>query len=181
MFIAHLPAGYLLTRKLQACLKTKKYLWLGLIASLLPDIDLFYFYLFDGRQNFHHSYWIHIPFYWIILALLVFLLVHYQKRYWAPAIIFFSNIFLHILLDTVVGQIKWLFPFSKIFVYFFVVPSHYTFWVYNFFFHWTFLIEIVIVIWAMVALIKDLHKSPAFISYVTKDTNKLSGQKRSVK
>ncbi|MDD5437577.1 MAG: metal-dependent hydrolase [Patescibacteria group bacterium] len=179
MFIAHLPAGYLLTRKLQNYFKTNRFLWLGLVASVLPDIDLFYFYLFDGKQNFHHSYWIHIPFFWLALALIVFLLTYRQKRYLTAAIIFFSNIFLHLALDTVVGQIKWLFPFSKVFVYLFFVPSRYTFWVFNFFFHWTFLFELAILIWALVALVKDLHKSPSFAFYVTKDTSKPLGRRPS--
>jgi len=65
MFIAHLPAGYLLSRSLLACLPLeqrvplarRKLLAAGLIGSVLPDIDLIYFYLLADRLVGHHVYW----------------------------------------------------------------------------------------------------------------------------
>src|SRR3989338_5106083 len=98
MFIGHLPAGYVLTKTVQKNIKTTKYLFIGLIASVLPDIDILYFYLIDNRQNLHHSYWIHIPFYWLIIAVVTFAIIWLTKKkeYIIASIIFFSNIFLHL-------------------------------------------------------------------------------------
>ena len=69
MFIAHLPAGYLLTRFVVVkrgmahipSFQYRTFMALGLIGSLLPDVDMLYFYLIDNRQHLHHGYWTHIP------------------------------------------------------------------------------------------------------------------------
>ena len=151
MFIAHLPAGYILTKTLQKKFDTSKYLFLGLLGSVIIDFDILYFYLIDNRQNLHHGYWIHIPFYWMIFAvvtILLFLILR-KKDYVIASIIFFSNIFLHLLLDTIVGKIQWLYPLTDKGYYLFDVPAVYDFWVWNFVLHWTFLIEVGIVVWAM--------------------------------
>jgi inner membrane protein len=156
MFIGHLPAGYLFTKYLQKRLSTEQYLWLGLLGSVFPDFDIFYFYLIDQRQTLHHSYWTHLPFYWIILFLVtVSLLYAFKKRaYIIPAIFFYANILLHFALDTIVGKIEWLFPFSSRSLYLFEVPAIYDWWVWNFVFHWTFLFEIAVIAWAGVAVYK---------------------------
>ncbi|MFA6100222.1 MAG: metal-dependent hydrolase [Patescibacteria group bacterium] len=159
MFLAHLPAGYLLTKKLQSLLKEKRFLILGLVAGILPDLDILYFYLLDNRQTLHHDYWTHISFYWVALALVSFLaiLLFKQKKYLTAATIFFANIFLHLILDTIVGRIEWLYPFSKVSYYLFTVPVKYDFWVYNFIFHWSFILEIGIIIWAIIEALKNYY------------------------
>lgn len=150
MFIAHLPAGYVLTRTIQNKAKKSQYMALGLLGSVFPDLDLVYFYLVDQRQTMHHYYWIHIPFYWFLISMGTFLMIYLFKRtqYKLPAFIFFTAIFLHLLLDTVVGNMLWLYPFSESLFAFFEVPAIYDFWVYNFIFHWTFLFEILLILWA---------------------------------
>ncbi len=160
MFIGHLPAGYVLTKTVQKNIKTTKYLLAGLIASVLPDVDILYFYLIDNRQNLHHSYWIHIPFYWLILAVITFAVLRLLKKkdYMIAAIIFFSNVFLHFILDTIVGKIEWLFPFTDKAYYMFDVPAVYGFWAYNFIFHWTFLFEIGAIVWAIYIFVKNKKK-----------------------
>lgn len=160
MFIGHLPAGYLLTKKIQQKTQVNKYLAWGLIASVLPDIDLLYFYLIDHRQTMHHEYWIHIPFYWLIIAIITFLILLLLKKraYYILALIFFANIFLHLFLDTIVGHIEWLYPFTERTYYFFEVPAVYDFWVYNFFFHWTFLFEIAVIVWALTLFFIERNK-----------------------
>ncbi len=160
MFITHLPAGYVLTKTVQKNIKTTKYLLIGLIASVLPDIDIIYFYLIDNRQNSHHSYWIHIPFYWLIIAAITFTILWFLKKkdYTIAALIFFSNIFLHLIMDTIVGKIEWLFPFTDKAYYIFDVPAVYDFWVYNFIFHWTFLFEIGVMIWTICIFTKSRRK-----------------------
>ena len=53
MFIAHLPAGYLLTSAMQARMgdRSRGVLAVGLAASVLPDIDLLWFYPAEGRRT----------------------------------------------------------------------------------------------------------------------------------
>jgi len=157
MFIAHLPAGYLLTRFLQRKLKTPKYLWVGLLASVLPDFDLLYFYLVDHRQTLHHEYWIHLPVHWLSISLLAVVLLLFTKnrKYFLISTIFLGNIFLHLLLDTFVAGILWLYPFSRASFHLATVPARYPFWVENFAFHWTFMVEIIIIIWALVEFWKS--------------------------
>jgi inner membrane protein len=156
MFFAHLPAGYILTKKLQKSHKTEKYLAIGLFAGILPDLDLAWFVLVDKGQHFHHSYWIHIPFYWLIIGLIAFIAIKISKKkdLLVPLVIFLSGIFLHLFLDTFVGGIKWLYPFSTESIFIASVPAIYNYWVYNFIFHWTFLLEVIIMIWAGIILIK---------------------------
>jgi inner membrane protein len=173
MFIAHLPAGYLLTLKLQAWFKTKKYLWLGLVASVLPDIDIFYFLLFDGRRTFHHLYLTHLPFYWAVLALAVYLalLLTKQKKLIPAATVFFANIFLHLILDTIVGGILWLYPFSNLSYHLITVPAKYSFWVYSFVFHWTFLLELGITAGALGLFLKKKGARDKTYNQVLADSN----------
>lgn len=71
MFIAHLPAGYLVARHLANGHERRKWLIIaGLCASILPDLDLLWFYLIDNRQTAHHAYVFHWPLFWIFLACL---------------------------------------------------------------------------------------------------------------
>ncbi len=160
MFIAHLPAGYLLTRFLQRKLKTTKYLWIGLLASILPDFDLPYFYLIDHRQTLHHEYWIHLPIFWLSVSFLAVLIFFFTKnrRFLLISTIFLANIFLHLILDTFVAGILWLYPFSHVSLRLFTVPARYPFWGENFAFHWTFLVEIAIILWAFIVLIKSWRR-----------------------
>lgn len=152
MFIAHVPAGYLVTKSLQKKFNTQKALWLGLFASILPDLDIFYFYFVDERRHHHHSYWLHIPFWWLVIAVFTavcFFLFKNQKQIWFFYAVFFLNVFLHLFLDTIVGDILWLYPFSKQMIHFFYVEARFDFWVWNFILHWSFLLEVGLVILAV--------------------------------
>ncbi len=157
MFIAHLPAWYILTKKLQKHIKNTKYFFIGLVGSIFPDSDILYFYLIDNKQNLHHSYWIHRPFYWLIITVIFFFTIWLLKRekYYLFGIVFFSNIFLHLFLDTIVWKVEWLFPISNKAYYFFDVPDVYDYRVYNFVFHWTFLFEVLIILWAISIIFRE--------------------------
>lgn len=158
MFIAHLPAGYLLTTRLQTKLQTRGLLWLGLLASVTPDFDLAYFYFLDQRQTLHHAYWTHIPAFWFfILAVALLLGFFIRKAWYRPAvIIFFANIFLHFVLDTFVAGIKWVYPVSLISLRVFQVPAMQDLWILNFILHWTFALELLILIWASIEISNKL-------------------------
>ena len=160
MFIGHLPAGYLWTRMLlskQFKIEPvsgpyNRLMALGLVGSLLPDLDILYFYLIDNRQYLHHGYWTHIPLFWLVLFGLVLRegVVFKQPSIKPAAVIFFPNVFIHLGLDTIVGKVRWLAPFfSRDFVLF-EVPARYNWWVWNFVFNWTILFEITIVSAAVV-------------------------------
>lgn len=158
MFIAHLPAGYLATRSVlqrhpvPAPLRGRL-LALGMAASVLPDLDLLWFYFVDQRRNVHHAYLPHLPLFWLALfaaAALVLRLRGAGRTTWLAAMIVAANILLHLLLDTIAGGIRWLWPFSRAELVVVHVPARYDPWVLNFVLHWTFALELVILAAALV-------------------------------
>jgi inner membrane protein len=150
MFIGHIPASYLWTRKLQEWRHTKGLLWLGLLAGVLPDLDMLYYYLVDGQQRLHHTYWTHVPFYWLLFGGVSAALLAGvpSARLRSGAAIFFSNVFLHLILDTLAGGIQWLYPASTRLFRLLVIPRREGHWVLSFLLHWTFLLELALVIGA---------------------------------
>ncbi len=157
MFLAHLPAGYLLTKEIQRRIHETKYLWIGLVASVLPDIDLLYFYFVDHRQTLHHEYWTHLPIFWLTLwAFVTIGNLHFKSRGVSTiAQIFFLNVLLHLVLDTFAGGISWLYPLSSHSFFFVTVPATHAFWMFSFITHWSFLVELAITVWAIVAFVKS--------------------------
>ena len=147
MFIAHLFSGYILTDKLQRSFAIPLYMTVGLLASILPDLDMLYFYLIDNQQHLHHGYWTHIPFFWFCIAVPVFISswLWGKRIHTLLALVFFVGILVHLFLDTIVGKIEWLQPFSSRAYYLFEVPAVYNFWVWNFVLHWTFLFELILI------------------------------------
>lgn len=156
MLIAHLPAGYLLTTALVPRGSGRKALWIGLLASVALDLDLLYFYLIDGGRHPHHGYWTHYPFTWLCVLLGALALVPLLRRFtpfrWFLLLIL-PNILLHLLLDSLVGDVRWLAPFSDRGFSLLEVPAVHDFWLYNFVFHWTFLFEVAIASAAILVLL----------------------------
>ena len=162
MFIGHLPSGYLLYRycKKKWGNSTNKTLTSALLGSIFPDFDMLYFYLVDNRAHLHHSYWTHIPIYWFLCHLLISLiLIVKRKCLFNLTNIFFIAIYIHLLLDSMVGGILWLYPFSNNYLSLFIVPAVYEPWVLNFIFHWTFTFEIALVSFSILFLIKNETKN----------------------
>lgn len=167
MFFGHLPAGYLCTTWL---LKKREFaprdrntlMLLGLIGSIAPDLDMFYFYLLDHRQHWHHTYFSHWPSFWLsVMTLSVLLGWVTQNRVWAwRGILLSVNAFGHLVLDTHVGRIRWLEPFSKEWFYFFDIPARYQPKILNFVFHWTFLFEIALASAAIYVFMSQRRLSP---------------------
>ncbi len=165
MFIAHIPASYLCTSLLiEKCniheksgLSKTAIIILALIMGVIPDIDLFYFYLIDHRQHNHHTYWTHLPFFWLVfLTIPAFILLYTKQRQllWIT-LLMGTNIFLHLILDTYLGRIQWLQPISTYEFYLFDVPAVHKYWVWNFVLHWTFIIELLI---ASIAVKRLFHQ-----------------------
>jgi inner membrane protein len=124
-----LPAGYILIKKLQARYDYNKYTWVGLLASILPDFDVISFYI-NHYEIPHHDYWPHYPFYWLLIGIFAFPVIHLIKieKYRMMFIFSFANIFLHLFLDTITGEVKWLYPFSDQYISFFNWQLIYSFW-----------------------------------------------------
>ena len=174
MFVAHVAGGYLLTRAYLRTICTasteykilKNYLLLGMLCSVLPDIDLFYFYLIDHRQHPHHTYWTHIPLFWILFTGFLFFLAKAvsNKNRDLLWLILLLNTELHMVLDSVAGGIYWLYPFSSEKYRLFVVTSRFDWWVLNYIFHWTFLMELLIIMVAVYVYYQDRRQARATIA-----------------
>ena len=158
MFIAHLPAGYLITCIIKKSTRTKGYMWLGLLASILPDLDLLYFYFVDNRNTNHHDYFMHLPIFWGLLLLYsvcgVHLFSYDKKRAYSVLAIFFTNIFVHMVMDSYVGYIRWFYPIFYYKVQLIDIPATHDWWVWNFVLHWSFLLELCIVALALIVVRK---------------------------
>jgi hypothetical protein len=152
MFIGHLPSGYIASKLLYPRLEPagsalKTYLWAGALGAVAPDFDMMYFYLVDHRMHHHHTYWTHFPIVWACLLFisLIWLSAARVKRLAALATIFSLNGLVHMLLDSIVGDIWWFAPFIDRPFSLFSVPALYKPWWLNFLFNWSFALELVIV------------------------------------
>jgi inner membrane protein len=123
-------------------------LWLGLAASVLPDLDLLWFYLVDARRHVHHSYVPHLPGFWLVIlaaAAAVLALRRAGRAAWLALAVFGSNVLGHLLLDTVAGGIRWLWPATDTEFVLVAVEPRYQPWYLNFLLHWTFALELALV------------------------------------
>jgi len=154
MFIAHAPASYLLTTFILERTSSgtfsdneKTMLLTGCIfAGIFPDFDLLYFFLVDNRQHNHHTYWTHLPLFWLTLTFLlsVINITLKARRSLIIILLLAANVFLHLVLDTMTSGIQWFQPFSGNFLSFIDISGGYQWWVWNFILHWTFIIELIL-------------------------------------
>jgi hypothetical protein len=114
MIIAHLPAGYVISKLLvrhaePLGVSATAFLWAGVIGAIAPDLDMFYFHLVDHRQHHHHTYFTHYPILWIVLlaSSAIWLYNARTKNHAACAAIFSLNGLAHVFFDTIVGDIWW--------------------------------------------------------------------------
>ena len=147
MFIGHLPAAYVVAR-LTSHKTTKSERLAFLIGSILPDVDMIWFYLIDNRQTHHHNYLTHKPAVW--LTVLVIGLLFRSQKLGRVAIAVGLGGLLHMGLDSIVGQVTWLWPFSSFAHPLVTVPATQPWWVMSFVLHWTFAVEVVLTIWALI-------------------------------
>lgn len=152
MFIAHLPAGYLATRLILSRQPApeplrRRLLALGMAASVLPDLDLLWFYFVDDRRQVHHAYLPHLPLAWMALfaaAVGVMWMRGAGRKAWLAVLVFGANVMLHQVLDTMAGGIRWLWPVSHAELALSHVEARYQPWYLNFILHWTFILEIAV-------------------------------------
>jgi len=163
MFIAHLPSGYLAAKAIQSAklpISKKLVMFASLAGSILPDTDMIYFYTVDQRQHLHHGYWTHIPLFWFAVFALWGLCgwggkIARSKKFNAFGLIVFFNVMVHLALDTLTGKIRWLYPLSNHDFVLVDVPAVYSWWVWNFLAHWTFFVEIILVVAAVFLYSRD--------------------------
>jgi hypothetical protein len=125
-------------------------LLIGTLGAVAPDFDMIHFYLLDQRQHHHHTYWTHYPVFWLVLALMSYVWFGSRNKlaFWC----FFINIFLHLLLDSIVGDIWWLAPWLDKPFSLFTVPAAYQPWWLSFILHWSFGLELFLSAWALIIL-----------------------------
>lgn len=148
VFLAHLPAGFLLTSALTRGRESRSHtlLALGLAGSVFPDLDLLRNFLLDERRVHHHRYWTHLPAWWLAITIALLLVFAWRRdpRVRAIAFVFLPNVWLHLVLDTWVGHVAWAWPMDDRFFAVVEVPRQYSWYVWSFVLHWTFLLELAI-------------------------------------
>ncbi len=151
MFIGHFPSGYVfghfVSNATKGTLLKHKYILLAcILGAMAPDLDMLYFYLIDNRQTNHHKYWSHYPVIWLALGITTYA-IHRAIKYKAVTLFcmfFVGGGLLHLLLDSIVGDIWWFAPFVNKSYALFSVPAVYKPWWLNFILHWSFTFEIII-------------------------------------
>ena len=165
MFVAHLPAGYLIGRALDRpgsrARASSRVVAASLVGSVLPDVDMLWFFLVDGGRVHHHRYWTHVPLFWAALAVPALIVTARRSPASLRAVVaFFLAIASHLVLDTVVGDVQWLQPFSDRFIHLVTVEriagAH---WIWSFILHWTFALELALLAVALVALARTTRAS----------------------
>lgn len=166
MIIGHLPAAYILSRHLQGRLTpepgvTAKKVAAGMLGGVFPDLDMFYYHLVDQGQHHHHSYWSHYPLVWLSLVACTLFWWRRHRDHWPAAamVLFTLNGFVHLCLDTALGQIRWLAPFVDLPLTLFELTARYDPWWFNFLLSPTFLVELFLLGWAMLLFIEK-DKAP---------------------
>jgi hypothetical protein len=167
MIIAHLPAGYILSKLTYKRFKShinnyRAFMVWGLFGAIAPDMDLLYYHLIDHRRTLHHKYFSHYPICWlifIIIAIGLFTLKATRKTFGYYSLIFATSGFLHLILDTVVGNIWWFAPFIDRPFSLVTMPQRFHPWWLNMMLHWSFAIELIIVAFGAWLLIRSTSNS----------------------
>lgn len=150
MFVAHAPAGYLCARGVFGARGDRAVVVGCVVGALVPDVDLLRFWWEHG-QTHHHRYWTHLPAAWLAIAAVVLSLLRLaQRRRTRVAAAFFVGVASHLLLDTVCGDIAWLWPLSDRFFHLVTVAPTRSHWILSFVLHPVSLLEIALVAAAVV-------------------------------
>lgn len=149
MFFAHLPAGYLIGRAILRRAPEMRGTWIvtaAMVGGIFPDLDLLYLYLVDATPQHHHTYWTHLPAAWLGISLLTMIAARHRSNAFRLGLLSFMLGWIsHLLLDTLVGHIWWLYPLSGQSFALAEVENRYQPWWMNFILHWTMLCELVII------------------------------------
>lgn len=176
MFLAHLPASYLLSCSLLALPaaadlphdQKRRLLITGTLAGILPDLDVLYFYLLSNQHIGHRAFPSHWPQLWLLMCILVAVattMLRNREWFWHNWFLL-SGVQLHFLLDTIAGPIRWLAPFNHTRFTLFHVPRQPGWWVWSYVVHFSAWLEVILIV-AAAWLAWHTHRrqaNPAFIS-----------------
>ena len=153
MLVGHLPAGYLvfgpITRRAPPA-ERSRLLAAALVGSVAPDVDMLAFLVTGGHVH-HHSYPTHWPLVWLAATALGLLVAAVARRADAARLVAVvgAAALLHLALDTIAGAVRWLAPFSDRATTLVEVPATHASWVLSMATHWTFAVEIALVVVAL--------------------------------
>ena len=166
MIIGHIPSGYIFSKLLGNKLAGKGIdlrapFLTGITGAVAPDIDWLYYFFIDNEKHLHHTYWTHYPIVWAGLLLLFSVWYRYipNNPSVLAGIIFSAAGLMHIILDSIVGDILWFAPFTNESFALFSVPELYKPWWLNYVLHWTFSLVLLLTFWAIFLW----RQSPAFL------------------
>ncbi len=127
MFIAHIPVGLCPARTVTGQPLTWKMILITSFGAVFPDLDLLRFYFVDNGQIHHHAYWTHLPAYWTAFIALIFLSSAIVRKP-VPQIllVFLIASVSYLILDSVAGDIRWLWPLSDKGFHLVTVPASHT-------------------------------------------------------
>ena len=143
MFIAHLPAAYLLSAILTEARPGAARAAL-LVGALLPDVDLIYQVLWDGYAQHHHTYLTHRPAFWCSGVVIARVLGWVAPDTGQVLRMLSTGALLHLALDTIAGRIDWGWPLLQLAGPLVEVPARFDLWIWSFLLHWTFAAELLI-------------------------------------
>lgn len=157
MIIGHLPAGYILAKLSHRYSATRignyrAFMSWGIFGAMAPDLDMLYFHLIDHGRTHHHKYFPHFPLIWfalIVLSACLFTRKTRRSTIGCYSLIFSVSGFMHLILDSIVGDIWWLAPYVDQPFALATVPARWQPWWLNFIFHWSFTLELAVVGWAI--------------------------------
>lgn len=150
MLTAHRPSGYVLARVLRRRCDVPYLLPAALLGAVLTDFDMIWFLFLDQGAIHHHRYWVHVPLFWVGVALVALpLIALWARRYFGTACVFFASLLMHLLLDTLSGGILWGVSVRDHLFSLITVPASQSHWVLSFLLHWSFLPELLIWGWAI--------------------------------
>ena len=118
----------------------------GAVFGVLPDLDMLWFYWVDHRQFHHHVYFTHWPIVWLGLGGLAVAWWRMRRSEASVYAVLLAAIgMVHVVMDSVVGDIGWFKPWDDVLYSWFEVTNRYSPWQLNFIIHWSFALELVIV------------------------------------
>ncbi len=158
MFIGHLPGAYLVFRTAAPNLGKLAFA-AAMLGAVAPDIDMLWFYLVDDRGHHHHSYLTHRPIIWAGI-LLAGIMIHVWASRTGTFLTFFgAGGLVHMVLDSITGEVAWLWPFSDATHPLVIVQATHSHWILSFLNHWTFKVEILITVIALIVFVVTWRRS----------------------
>ncbi|MBO9396264.1 metal-dependent hydrolase [Shimia sp. R9_2] len=152
MFIGHLPAGYLLAKSPVFARASRTVFWGVLLGSVVPDLDMLWFYFVDQGSTHHHDYLTHRPILWAAVLLI-------GALFKAGFLIgLAAGGLLHLALDSIAGKVTWGWPFSEVSMTLVTVQATHDHWIKSFLSHWTFKVELVLVAVALIVFVRSNFK-----------------------